>query len=150
VTHPAPGERQVRYLIAPSSVDGEHPAWHFNLCDRDHEEWGWAKLTAQDFHELLTVHLAAYERMTWGDIKRAAGGRTAGTNSHSLEVDGFCRPAQNRLVELNLDDCDELFSLRITSRLRLYGLQDGRVLRLLWHDPYHGDHEREAYPTRGR
>jgi len=85
--------------------------------------------------------------MSWSELKQAAGGRSSGTNNHSLPVDEFVKKAKKRLEELKLDDHDELFSLRLNNTLRLYGIRDGRVLRFVWHDPHHGT-DNGAYPTK--
>ncbi len=86
--------------------------------------------------------------MTWFNIKSQSGGKAEGrgTNHHLLPIDKFTKDAQRRLGALKLDDADELFSLRLGNTLRLYGIKDGRVLRFVWHDPYHGD-KQGAYPT---
>ena len=34
-------------------------------------------------------------------------------------------------MELDKDDCDELFSLRITGRKRIWGIKDGNILWIL-------------------
>ena len=132
----------------PGSTDHETPAWQFNLCDYDHALWGWRKLSPHDFVALIHQHLRDIERMKWSDIKQAAGGRSRGTNSHPLPVVEFASDAKKRLQQLKLDDIDELFSLRLTSTLRLYGIRDGRVLKFIWHDPHHGERNKGAYPTK--
>jgi hypothetical protein len=127
-------------------IDTQTPAWQFHKCDQDHELWGWGKLSADEFLRLVKDHLRSLETMTWGAIKSAAGGRGHGTNSHPLSVAEFCKKARDRLRELNLEEYDELFSLRLKGQLRLYGIKEGRVLRFIWHDPHHGT-IKEAYPT---
>jgi hypothetical protein len=114
-------------------------AWHFHRIDWSHLQWGFRNLRPPDWRELLT-HLVALEGLTWARLKEQCGGRGrgGGTNHHSLELDALCKGAQQRLIELNLDDSDVVFSLRLSNTLRLYGIRDGRVLRLLWYDAHHG------------
>ncbi len=142
-----PHGREVRARENPGSTDHLSPAWQFHLCDTDHELWGWGKLEPKEFITLITQHLQNNEKMTWGQIKQAAGGKSSGTNSHPVPMSGFITHAQKRLRELKLDGYEELFSLRLNSTLRLYGIRDGRVLRFIWHDPHHGSKD-GAYPTK--
>jgi hypothetical protein len=125
------------------SVEKQTPAWQFHRVDRDHEKWGWNRLGAEGLWELLHGKLADFESMTWAEIQRAAGGRSHGNNSHFVEVKDCCKEARDRLLDLRMDDTDEVFSLRLTGTLRLYGIRDGRVLRFIWHDPEHS-----VYPTK--
>ncbi|MDP9932536.1 hypothetical protein J2X92_004791 [Variovorax paradoxus] len=85
--------------------------------------------------------------MTWAEIQSATGGRKEGNNNHFVPVAKMPKEAQDRLIELRLDDIDDLFSLRLQNALRLYGIRDGRVLRLIWHDPHHGTPQ-GAYPVK--
>jgi hypothetical protein len=121
----------------PASFDSQTISWHFHRLDRVHAEWGWDKLRARQWREILT-HLVSFEGLTWAEIQNQSGGRKRGSNSHSLEITELCKAAQDRLVELRLDDFESVFSLRINNTLRLYGVRDGRVLQLVWHDPHHG------------
>lgn len=75
--------------------------------------------------------------MTWGELLKAAGGRKNGNNHHQIDVAACCDEAQRRLQALHLDDIDQLFSLRLTGKWRLFGMKDGRVLRFLWCDQEH-------------
>jgi hypothetical protein len=140
-----PPTRQIKIGGNPENFDTLSIAWHFHRRDRQHSLWGWNKLMPREWRDILK-HLEALERMTWAQIKAQAGGRRAGTNSHSLDVCDFCHDARKRLEEIGLDDCDNLFSLRLNNKLRLYGFRDGRVLQLIWHDPHHGSGN-GAFPT---
>ena len=108
--------------------------------------WGWAKLDSNE-HLNVIRSLHGFEKMSWSQLKQAAGGRSSGTNSHPLPIGGFSNTALKRLQDLKLDDVDKLFSLRLNNTLRLYGIRDGRVLRFIWHDPHHGK-KTGAYPTK--
>ncbi|MFZ1917583.1 MAG: hypothetical protein WAU58_08430 [Terriglobales bacterium] len=130
----------------PSSVDTQTIAWHFHRLDHQHEHWGWSKLSAKQWREMLT-QLVAFEGLTWAALQAQSGGRKHGTNHHPIEINKFCAAAKSRLITLHLDDFDTLFSLRINNTLRLYGVRDGRVLQLVWHDPHHGS-KHGAYPLK--
>ena len=146
ISHEPNNGQRVRARENPGSTDGQTPAWQFHRCDEDHELWGWAKLNSNEYLDIIKS-LHGFEKMSWFQIKQAAGGRSSGTNSHPLAVGEFSSAALKRLQELKLDDVDELFSLRLNGSLRLYGIRDGRVLRFIWHDPHHGK-KTGAYPTK--
>jgi hypothetical protein len=134
-----PLTRQVRAGGNPESLETQTIAWHFHRMDWEHTRWGFKNLRPPHWHELL-IQLRSLEGLTWAKLKEQCGGRgqSGGTNHHSLEPDDLCKGAKDRLMELNLDDLDVIFSLRLSNTLRLYGIRDGRVLRLLWYDQYHG------------
>ncbi len=54
-----------------------------------------------------------------------------------MEIAKLSAEARQRLVELRQDDVDELFSLRMTGRRRVWGFREANVLRFLWWDPDH-------------
>lgn len=85
-------------------------------------------LTGQDAREIQRK-LGAFEGMTWSDIERAG--------SHNVAIDKLSKPARDRLTEIKQDDLDELFSLRLSGKERIWGIRDRSVLRLLWWDPEH-------------
>jgi hypothetical protein len=142
----SPETREIRIETDPDTPETQTIAWHFHLLDRPHGDWGWDKLKAKDWRSIL-AHLVSFEGLTWAHLKSQAGGRRQGTNHHSLDTDDFCKAAKDRLKHLNLDDFETLFSLRINQTLRLYGIRDGRVLQIIWHDPHHGS-KRGCYPTK--
>lgn len=81
--------------------------------------------------ELLQDRVKAFETMTWKEI------RAAGKDHHSISVSRLVKAAQDRLLELELDDTDELFSLRISAKKRLFGIVDRMIFRVLWWDAEH-------------
>lgn len=137
-------KKSVKIQASPESTDKLTPAWQFHRRDRDHAEWGWGKLTADQFCSLLHDQLGHFETMTWAEILRAVGDKKSGNQHHNIAITKCCKAAQERLAELMADDVDEVFSLRLTNKLRLFGIKDGRVLRFLWHDPEHS-----VYPLKG-
>jgi len=85
--------------------------------------------------------------MTWAEIKSASGGKRVGTNHHQIPIMDLCKDAQERLAEFNRDDIDDVFSLRLTGTIRVYGYKDGRIFRVLWYDPHHGDPKKAVCPS---
>jgi hypothetical protein len=80
---------------------------------------------------LWEIHnkLSSFERMTWADIGRHG--------SHAISVEDLCADAQKRLRDLRLDDIDEVYSLRLTGKRRIFGIRDRHTLKILWWDPGH-------------
>ena len=67
--------------------------------------------------------------MTWKAI---------GTNgSHPVALNDLDKTARDRLAELNLDDIDHLYSLRLSGTERVWGILDRSILKVLWWDPDH-------------
>lgn len=130
-------QKRVNYGSNPESFDKQTPAWQFHRRDRDHAEWGWDKLSVEDFHSLVHDKLCNFESMTWADIAKDTGDKRSGNKHHNIPIGNCSKEAQRRLAELKADDVDEVFSLRLTNTLRLFGVREGRVLRFLWHDPNH-------------
>lgn len=57
--------------------------------------------------------------------------------SHNIPVGDLSKPARDRLLEIELDDTDELFSLRLKGKERAFGIKDRSTLKLIWYDPDH-------------
>lgn len=140
--------RQIKTGGDPDSTEKETIAWHFRRLDKEHLDWGWNKLKAPQWKDILN-HLVSFEGLTWARLKEQSGGRRIGTNHHSMEISKLPQETRKRWTDLRLDDFDTIFSLRITNTLRLYGVRDGRVMQLVWHDPHHGS-KRGACPTAKR
>lgn len=121
ISHEPNCGQQVRTKENPGSTENLTPAWQFHRCDENHPLWGWSKLNDSEHLKIIKL-LHGFEKMNWNQIRQAAGGRSSGTNNHSLSIDGFTKEAQKRLEHLKLDDNDELFSLRLNNTLRLYGI----------------------------
>ena len=134
----AKGER-IRIAEDPDSFMTMTPAWAFSICDREHERWSISK--CPDIYETIIKKLGAFEGMTWAEIMGQSGGRAHGTNHHFENVGELKKEAQKRLQELRQEDLDQVFSLRLSGKERLYGILNDRVLRIIWYDPNH-----EIYP----
>lgn len=75
--------------------------------------------------------------MTWAEITRGTGGKSRGNNNHFVPVAKLAKEAKVRLREIRQEDVSDLFSLHIDGKTRIYGIRDGRALKLLWYDPDH-------------
>ncbi|MCF7979669.1 MAG: hypothetical protein K9L82_17005 [Chromatiaceae bacterium] len=130
--------KQVRRGGSPENFDRETVCWQAARADWEHDSWGWHRLTPEDWHRQVRDKLCSLESMTWAQLRSASGGRSYGTNHHAIPIGDLSREAQKRLEQLNLDDIDELWSLRLAGTVRVFGIKDGRVFRALWFDRDHG------------
>ena len=135
--------KRVRSSYQPSSkkavhitenVDGLRQL-NFKWCvddkyiDYDHEEWGWGKVTIQEFFRELLHRLQDYETMTWDEVLRR-------DSCHDMEASRLSQEAQRRLLQI-LPEIDTLHQLDMKQPCRLWGYRDRQVLYLIWHDPHH-------------
>ncbi len=133
----------------PSIHDRETIVWAFGISDLE-GPWGWRTVAGRVWWDAILPKLRDFESMTWAEIMQAAGGRTRGNNSHFVLVRNLTARAKARLAEIGQDDVSELFSLRLSATVRIYGIRDRRALKLLWYDAHHGTNARAVYPVRRR
>lgn len=123
------------------SISGEKPAWQLSSIDAD-GKWGWKHIGKERWETKILPALVSLETMTWAEIECASGGRKQGNNNHFVPTSSFSKEARERLEEIEMDDLEEMFSLRIQGRYRIYGKRVHRVLQIIWFDFQH-----EVYPT---
>jgi hypothetical protein len=54
--------------------------------------------------------------------------------NHCVDVKDIIQPAQARLSELNMDDHEQIYSLRLDGTQRIWGIRQQNYFRLLWFD----------------
>lgn len=99
-------------------------------------------LTQEGFTTKIYPKLLSYESNTWIEILSYTHRRGDGkaSNNHNVPVANLCKEARERLDELKYTE-DELFSLRLEGKIRLYGFRVHNYLEFLWVDLEH-----EIYP----
>lgn len=125
--HPSPEKTARAYH---SNSNDERPSWRFSKLELV-DPFGWHILSSTKLHEIRSK-IQNFESMTWNEILIEAK-----KQNHSISTEKICRAAQNRLCELELDDAEDLISLRIGARERIWGIRQSSVLLLLWWDPDH-------------
>ena len=128
-------DKDVRSRAVPSS-NHEAPVFLFTTMDCD-GPWGLRRLMGADLCSAIFPKLRNFETMTWANIIQQSGGGSSGTNSHPVKVASLASDAKKRLAEISQDDVEELFSLRLDGRKRIWGKREGRTLKILWYDPKH-------------
>jgi len=124
-----PSQKKKTNKVELLSSDLEKPAWQFRQIDWN-GPWGWHQLEANKWQEILTK-LGHFETRTWADIKSDG-------NNHNVDIQNSPNPeVLKRLAEIHQDDIDELFSLRLSGKERLWGILDNHILKILWWDMNH-------------
>lgn len=130
----AQNEKQPKSIEDPEGYLKMHPIWAFHKIDTTHEKW--SVKNCKEFYDDIIKKLVAFEGLTWAEIMSASGGRRCGTNNHFEYISDLCKEAQKRANELHLN-VDQVFSLRLEGKLRIYGILEEGIFRLLWYDPFH-------------
>ena len=96
------------------------------------ENWSFSGISDPEWWDSILPKLRGFESMTLATIMNAVGGKSKGTNSYPVKCENLSKKAQKRLKEIGRNDVSELFSLRLSGTIRIYGIRDGRALKLLW------------------
>lgn len=115
------------HTAQPDSYLGETPKWLFALGDFTHDKWGLQNKKCYRF--LKKLH--DFEGQTWSEIQIKDK-----KNNHIIDVADIIKEAQERLERLNLDE-DQLFSLRLAGKERLWGILRNGEFNILWYDTKH-------------
>jgi hypothetical protein len=121
----------------PDSYLQMKPVWRFSSFDWD-GPWGLIACEKAKWRMHVEQHLASFESMTWDEILKASGGKKKGNNNHHIDRGKFTKSAKDRLEKMGILG-DTLFSLRLESCIRIYGIRVDNCLRILWFDPFHCD-----------
>lgn len=131
----------------PNSFLDQTPVWRFSDFDWD-GPWGLSTCAhrIQHLQAHIQQHLGSFESMTWNEILSASGGKAEGkgNNSHQIARDKLKKAAVDRLSAKNIM-ADTIFSLRLDQGTRVYGVREGRCLRITFFDPHHKDKSKSAY-----
>ncbi len=103
-------------------------SWHVQRLDMD-GPFGWNNLDKPTLLTSILPKLKGFESQTWPE--------TLGRNSHEVSVASLCRDAQRRLDSIGQSDIEQLVSLRLTGKQRIWGIRQDGVFCLLWWDPEH-------------
>ncbi len=124
----------MRISQQPSS-DQEKLSWQIRILDFE-GPWGWGDIDAETL-TYLHGKLAQFETMTWAEINNP------NTGCHPIQIKDLCSEAQKRLAEIQVVTTEEeLFSLRLSGKERLWGIRERHIFKILWWAPRH-----EVYPV---
>lgn len=122
--------------IDPDILWNKKASWSISNLDMA-GEFGWHTVDLKTFLYIQNK-LSNFETMTWREIFIGAK-----KQNHSCSKDGFSLAAKKRLKELELDDYEELHSLRLEGKKRVWGIFEDGYFRILWWDPDH-----QVYPSK--
>lgn len=128
------GAKSPKFNVNPDAYLNKNPVWVFHRSDCHHKKWG--LFNCKDFCNTILSKLISFERMTWAEIQNASSGRTYGTNNHNVKICDMTKEAQKRARKINLN-VDELFSLRLDGKTRLYGIIEDGVYNIIWYTNNH-------------
>lgn len=89
-----------------------------------------------DVVRFIHEQLSRFEGMKWQEVENRF--------NHAIHVSRLSSAAQARLSVINMDDLEEVFSLRLQGKPRVIGIRRHAVLSILWYDPNH-----EVCPSKG-
>jgi hypothetical protein len=121
-------KKEPRIAALPPSFRGGVIAWRFNAVDKN-GPFSWLALDDPAEHKAVIEAMADIETMREADLD-ARG-------CHFIALGKLAKAAQDRLMELRLDDLDELYSIRLNGRGRVFCVHRPQYMRVLWFDPDH-------------
>ncbi len=124
-----------RQAIDPDVYAQHKACWAFSRMDCG-GDFGWNQATVEDLQVIRDV-LCNFETMTWSAIFLDAK-----KQNHSCDVASLSSKARTRLLEIGMDDQDKLWSIRLSSKKRLWGILDRGIFYIVWWDPNH-----QVYPS---
>jgi hypothetical protein len=90
--------------------------------------WGWGRIAVGALRHVLEF---------MNNLEACRPGEVFGARHKLIPLGSLCSEAQSRLAELELDDLDGLWELRVSGRERIWGHRDDHVFYPIWWDPHH-------------
>lgn len=121
----------------PNNWLRKNPVWVFSRHDNQHDKW--SLTCCRDIYDDVISKLASFEGMTWGCINQQTHDKGKSSN-HFIEISKLTKDAQNRIESLHIYE-DEIYSLRLSNKERLFGVIEDNKFCIIWYDKNH-----EVYP----
>lgn len=124
-----PDPHKVASAASNFSHHNLRPSWRVASLELV-DPYGWHRLSAE---KLLDIRqkLAHFETMRWSELLVQAKKR-----NHSIKISEISPEARDRLDLIGIA-LDEVVSLRLSGKERVFGYLENGVLELLWWDPDH-------------
>lgn len=127
----SPSEAKQPKALIGTSYNDLHPSWRFNHIDWDHPFVDF-EITPAHLKQ-LAAGLSQLEKRTWNEILISSK-----KQNHNIYISELQKKAQDRLKALfDPLDFDQLLSLRLSARERIWGVLSEGVVTLIWWDPNH-------------
>jgi hypothetical protein len=91
--------------------------------------WGWSGLTSSHI-DPLHAKCKDWETMRASELFGQGGNKL-------IPFANLCKLARKRLEEIELDDLDGLWELRLSGKRRVWGTRLEHIFYLIWWDPDH-------------
>lgn len=112
----------------PTSYHKLNPSWRIAKMEMV-DPFGWHQVDSAML-SYIRDRIIEFERRTWAEI-------LGDHHNHPVEVGRLAPLAQERLQEMRQDDLEEMLSLRLSGKERIWGILDRGVCTLIWWDPEH-------------
>jgi len=106
------------------------PVWRFDFIDLQ-GPWGWLNVESKDKIQDILEKLQNFEKLTWEEIKKNK------KCNHEISIEQISKKARDRLIEIKKDDLEEIFSLRLSGKNRVFGVLEDGIFYIIWWDPNH-------------
>jgi hypothetical protein len=124
-----------RVAEEPHSIMDARPSWRLSNL-RMKAPFGWDAIDRDDMKQVI-AHFKSLESMTWSDILVASR-----KHNHHCDVARMSRNAQACIEEDWQGGVDDVLTIRLTNKKRVWGILEGAIVYLLWWDPEH-----DVYPS---
>jgi len=125
-----PDSRKLPVAAPTPSFNDQFPSWRVARLELV-DPFGFHIVSGALLLE-IREKLAHFEAKTWNEILIREKHR-----NHTVSVSEICNSARERLKAMNLDDIEEVVSLRLTGPQRVWGYRIEAVFHVLWWDPQH-------------
>lgn len=122
-----PKKQPKRAVIGQPTSGDPTIIWGFSYVDLD-GPWGWSKINPKVLeHVLEFMH----------NLEALHPNEVFGPRHKRVELASLCSAANKRLTEIELDDLDCLWELRVSGLERIWGHRNAHVFYPIWWDPLH-------------
>lgn len=122
---PKKGVKTAKTNKNPDGWRNLEPVWKFSKHDKSTTEFHIKKgLDVELFEKLVD-----YEGYKWNDIITTSGG-----NNHFIQASSLNKEARSYCERFQIE---EVMSLRLTGKKRLFGTMSQNVFSIIWYDPEH-------------
>ena len=128
--------KKVGKQYEPDDYLSSHVSWRFSRMDRG-GDWGYNQINKNNAWKDVFQKLRDFDSMTWDALLKDRRGKSRGNANHWIPKEKLSKKARDRLNDVKRFDIEEVFSLRLTGKIRIFGVRNGSVLEILWYDPKH-------------
>lgn len=142
--HGVPNQSKSVYTATESGFSNDcHLTWCTTIADVE-GEWSWQEpraWTEEEWQTQISRNFAELERLTWSEIlfqqKTVAKGNKSVSKHHFQEVETLVAEAQDRWLEIELEEYDVAFRFRFANTIRAWGIKLEGHFYLVWWERYH-------------